>query len=99
MVEVGVRELKRDLSGYLRRAAAGEPVRVTMRGKPVVDLTPVRQSAEVDPVEAELSYLASVGKVTRATRRKPDHFEVLDFGIEESLVDMILADRAAEDER
>lgn len=99
MVEIGVRELKRDLSGYLKRAAAGEAIRVTMRGKPVVDLTPVAEpSGKVDAFEAELAYLESVGKVTRATRPKGKVVQ-LDFAYEGSLSDEILRDRAKEDER
>jgi prevent-host-death family protein len=38
MEEVGVRELKAKLSEYLGRAAAGEMVVVTDRGKPVARL-------------------------------------------------------------
>jgi prevent-host-death family protein len=38
--EVGVRELHDKLSAYVRRAADGNPVVVTMRGKPVARLVP-----------------------------------------------------------
>ncbi len=41
MGEVGVRELKQHLSEYLERAARGETVTVTDRGKPKAVLGPI----------------------------------------------------------
>ncbi len=38
---VGVRELRQNLSVYLRRVQAGEPLRVTERGRAVALLTPL----------------------------------------------------------
>lgn len=38
MQRVGVRELRRDASGILRRVAAGETIEVTDRGRPVAVL-------------------------------------------------------------
>lgn len=40
MVEVGVKELKNNLSRYLTRVRRGERIRVTMRGRHVADLLP-----------------------------------------------------------
>jgi prevent-host-death family protein len=40
-MDVGVRELKAHLSEYLDRAAAGEVITVTDRGKPVAVLAPL----------------------------------------------------------
>lgn len=40
-MDVGVRELKANLSRYLDRAAKGETIRVTERGKPKALLIPV----------------------------------------------------------
>jgi len=41
MADVGVRELKGRLSEYLDRAARGEVIRVTDRGRPKALLTPL----------------------------------------------------------
>jgi len=41
---VGVRELRQNLSRYLRRVARGERLEVTERGKPVAVLGPVDES-------------------------------------------------------
>jgi prevent-host-death family protein len=40
-MDVGVRELKQHLSEYLRRAAAGQVIRVTDRGVPTVIISPI----------------------------------------------------------
>jgi prevent-host-death family protein len=45
MIDVGVRELKAKLSEYLERAAAGEVIRVTDRGKPKATLGPATETA------------------------------------------------------
>lgn len=61
MLEVGVRDLKNGLSGYLRRVVRGERVRVTMRGRPVAELVPTRGKPPEDP---ELLRLEHEGKLT-----------------------------------
>ena len=43
---VGVRELKAQLSRYLRQVAAGTTVVITERGKPVGQIVPITLSAE-----------------------------------------------------
>jgi len=40
-MDVGLRELKLHLSGYLDRAAKGETIRVTDRGQPKVLIVPI----------------------------------------------------------
>jgi prevent-host-death family protein len=57
-VEVGVRELRENLAEWLDRAAAGEDILVTERGKPKVRLT---------AAETVLDRLAREGRITRAT--------------------------------
>lgn len=47
-MDVGVRELKQNLSRYLDRVAAGEIVRVTDRGRPKALLVPVPDSTQLD---------------------------------------------------
>ena len=41
MMSVGIRELRQNLSVYLRRVQRGEALRVTEHGKPVALLTPL----------------------------------------------------------
>lgn len=45
---VGVRELRQNLSVYLRRVAKGETLEVTERGRPVARLTPLPEN--MDPI-------------------------------------------------
>lgn len=102
MIEVGVRELKRDLSGYLKRAAAGEEIRVTMRGEGLVDLVPVRaeSEAEVDEVRAHFERLAAAGKVTLSRRPWGERdFGIRDLGLKHSPFEALMAERDADYER
>lgn len=46
-MNVGVRELKSHLSGYLKRAAAGEHIVVTDHGRPVARLVPYAEVSAV----------------------------------------------------
>jgi prevent-host-death family protein len=62
--EVGVAELRQNLSKYLRRVAAGERLVVTDRNKPVAELgPPPRTGSRVDELIAE-------GKVKPPRRRR-----------------------------
>jgi len=55
---VGVRELRQNLSRYLRRVALGERLEVTERGKPVAVLGPVDDSGSA------LRQLVASGRAT-----------------------------------
>jgi prevent-host-death family protein len=57
---VGVREMRQNLSVYLRRIARGETLEVTEHGKPVAILAPLPEPIDIlDKLEAE-------GRLTRA---------------------------------
>lgn len=57
-VEVGVRELRENLATWLDRAAAGEEILITERGKP---------KARLSPAETLLDRLEREGMITRPT--------------------------------
>lgn len=59
-MDVAVRELKARLSSYLKRAAAGELITVTDRGRPIAVLGPVLD-------EVDLSAAVKAGWVTPAS--------------------------------
>ncbi len=61
-MDVAVRELKARLSAYLKRAAAGELITVTDRGRPIAVIGPV-----LDAVD--LSAAVAAGWVTPASRK------------------------------
>lgn len=60
-MDVAVRELKARLSAYLRRAAAGEYITVTDRGRPIALLGPLITAVDLDAA-------AEAGWLRRATR-------------------------------
>lgn len=67
-IEVGVRELKNNLSQYLGRARAGEEVIVTDRGRPIARLAALDHSTD------QLATLIASGVVQppkRAGRSRP----------------------------
>ncbi|MCE7884885.1 MAG: type II toxin-antitoxin system prevent-host-death family antitoxin [Actinobacteria bacterium ATB1] len=55
-MDVAVRELKAKLSAYLQRAAAGELITVTDRGRPIAVLGPVIGRVDLDAA-AEAGWL------------------------------------------
>lgn len=57
---VGIRELRQNLSKYLRRVARGETLRVSDRGRPVAILAPLPGEATV------VDRLVARGRLTRA---------------------------------
>lgn len=57
MVTVGVRELRQDASGLLRRVEEGERLVVTVHGRPVADLVP---HSEVRPTWRPVAELAPI---------------------------------------
>lgn len=67
MREVGVRELKRTLSETLRGVGRGEPVRVTLRGRPLADIVPVGAPAG----DERLRRLILDGRVVPPSRKRP----------------------------
>jgi prevent-host-death family protein len=67
-VEVGVRDLKNNLSRYLDRVQEGEEVIVTDRGKPVARLSSLDHSTDR---LAELIAAGVVRPARRAVRRPP----------------------------
>ena len=60
MVEVGIRALKQNASEVVAKAAAGEIVTITNRGRPVALMTPIPKS--------RLQELVDAGLVTAATK-------------------------------
>jgi len=68
-MDVGVRELKQHLSEYLRRAAAGETIRVTERGVAKAVIGPVPGKARLEEGIAEGWITPGDGSAVSAVRR------------------------------
>ena len=61
--EVGIRQLRQNLSVYLRRVAKGERFVVTERGKPVADLVPRAEDEDVwERILADPAWSKPVGR-------------------------------------
>jgi prevent-host-death family protein len=62
-MEVGIRELRDDLSHHLAEVRGGLTITITDGGKPIAQLVPVRVSTVLERLIAE-------GRVTPSKRRK-----------------------------
>jgi prevent-host-death family protein len=67
MESVGIRELRQDASTWVRRAAAGEVIEVTDRGRPVARLGPIPEH------ETGLAALEAAGRIRHGRGRLSDH--------------------------
>jgi prevent-host-death family protein len=68
MLEVSVTDLRSHLPEYLRRASAGEEVRITSRGRVIASLVPARDAREeARAALAALRPTAHVGDVVSPT--------------------------------
>lgn len=63
MTEVGIRELKNNLSRYIRRVAAGERLAVTDRGRVVAELTPPAAARSSDQRRSRYDKLVAAGVI------------------------------------
>lgn len=78
MADVGVRELKQNLSRYLDRAEQGELLRVTDRGRPKALLGPLPGRARIEEGVTEGWLTAGSGEGLRPVRRRKGTRKVLD---------------------
>ena len=67
MIEVSIRDLKNNLTKYVRRVEQGERVTITRRGKPVATIEP-RVEAQSD-VDAALWKMVREGKASWSGKR------------------------------
>jgi len=96
-MNASVRELKAKLSRYLKRAAAGEEVTVTSRGRPIARLVQAAlQPADREPSPAEMRRrLAAIPGIILPTGPKPrgsKHPIRIRKG-EKTLAEIVLEDR------
>lgn len=72
-MDVAVRELKAKLSAYLERAAAGEMITVTDRGRPIATLGPVLGGVDLSAaVAAGWVTPASASGLSPVRRHRPN---------------------------
>jgi prevent-host-death family protein len=61
MEQVGVRELRDNISAVLRRVTSGEAVEVTDHGHPIARIVPLRYRSRLDQLIAEGSATPAMG--------------------------------------
>lgn len=85
-VEVGIRDLKSQLSKYIDRVQKGDEIIVTEHGKPVARISPVSESKLI------LERLIAEGKARPALTRRTVLPSLIDLGF--SLSDVVIEDRS-----
>jgi prevent-host-death family protein len=91
MREIGVRELKANLSSVLRRVGEGERVRITRRGRPVAELVPA-----IPERSEAMKKLIVEGRVTPASRPPSEAPPATPIDTGTSASELILAEREEE---
>jgi prevent-host-death family protein len=95
-MKASVRELKSNLSRYLKRAAAGEELIVTSRGRAIVRVVRVAPEGEGQPSQAELRRrIAAIPGIILPTGPRPrgsKHPMRIRKG-EKTLTDIVLEER------
>jgi prevent-host-death family protein len=84
MERVGVRELRQNLSVYLRRVRRGESLEVTERGEPVAILQPI-----VDPADGFARIQARGIRLRRGTGDLAHLPPPVKVGLDRSLADVL----------
>lgn len=72
-MDVAVRELKAKLSAYLERAAAGEVITVTDRGRPVATLGPLMGDVDLTAAVAAKWVTPAARNGLKPVRRHPSN--------------------------
>ncbi|MBA2554135.1 MAG: type II toxin-antitoxin system Phd/YefM family antitoxin [Geodermatophilaceae bacterium] len=93
MDRVGVREIRQNISVYLRRVEQGETFTVTDHGRPVALLSPL------PPADDPRAALVAAGKLTPAVGRLADLPPPLPAIPGQPMLSEILAEMRAEDDR
>lgn len=87
-VQVGVRELKNQLSKYLRQVKAGQTVTITERGQPVGKIVPVAQS-----LEEKLEAMAQAGLLRWSGKRLEPMEPVAAIQGDRTVADLLIENR------
>jgi len=84
-----IRELKAQLSTYMRRVEAGETVTITRHGKPVGRIVPVEET-----LEARLATLEQTGLLAWNNERLPPLTPVAETQGQVTVAELLVEDRA-----
>jgi len=85
-MDVSVRELRNHTARVIAAVEGGEPVVLTVHGRPVADITPRRTRSERRPSELLLADLAAIGRLATDLNVESD---AADFDVGLSTDDMV----------
>jgi len=88
MAETGIRELKANLSAYLRQVEAGETIVITRRGKPIGRIVPISR-----PVQAQLENLCQAGLIAWNGERLQPFTPIAEARGKYTVSDLLIEDR------
>ncbi len=91
VLQVGIRELKNNLSRLLVRVKAGEEIIVTDRGRPVARIT--GEPTVRRPIRQAIEPLVEQGLVTLPARARRDDFAALDIPEGRAVSEIVLEAR------
>ena len=76
-MDVSVRELRNHTGRVIAAIEAGQPVVLTVHGRPVADIVPRRTRSERRPTEDILNDLREIGELARrlGVRSDPDDYD------------------------
>ncbi len=86
MVDVSVRELRNHTARVIAAIESGEPVVLTVHGRPVADIVPRRTRSERRPSE---QLLTDLGEISAAAGRLAVHSPAEDFDVGLTTDDML----------
>ena len=86
--EVGIRELKKRLSAYIREVEAGETVIITKRGKPIGRIVPLAQSTQ-----GQLATLERAGLIAWNRKKLPPSAPVAQAKGDRTVAGLLVEDR------
>lgn len=86
--KAGIRELKAQLSAYLRQVKAGGTVIITDRGKPIGRIVPMTQ-----PMEAQLESLQQAGLIAWSGKKLSPLAPVARTQGDRTVAELLLEDR------
>jgi prevent-host-death family protein len=86
--EVGIRELKTQLSAYLRQVKAGGTVVITDRGKPIGRIVPL-----TEPIKTQLDSLQQAGLIAWSGKKLSALAPAARTQGERTVADLLLEDR------
>lgn len=86
--KVGIRELKAQLSAYLRQVKAGGTVVITDRGKPIGRIVPLTQ-----PMKTQLELLQQAGLIAWSGKKLAASAPVARIEGDRTVAELLLEDR------